>query len=177
MHGILYRRQGKGDHHQNIQSAKDKTTAHSLTARIVINASFLFAYKIKKSNITTESNPERKQMPYHNSKTRQPRWWKKWNESGSIGTCRKKPEFFLYYGQHSMRLNTEVMKNLTEKDLILLSEPELAFYRYWKESGLIDIHSGSCVGPQPSQEEFCEYLMANFATSHKSTDIPISELI
>lgn len=69
------------------------------------------------------------------------------------------PEFFVYYGKSSMALNREVLDKLTEEDVAHLSEAERKFFEYCRENKGFNIHSGSCSGPRPSQEEECEAML------------------
>ena len=69
------------------------------------------------------------------------------------------PEFFIYYGKSSMCLNKELIDKLTEADVAHLSQAERDFFKYCKESGLLDVHSGSLVGKRLSQEEECQFFL------------------
>ena len=69
------------------------------------------------------------------------------------------PEFFVYYGKHSMASNNKVLESLTREDVSHLSEAERDFFDYWQEERF-NIHSGSCFGERPTQEEECKGVLA-----------------
>ena len=87
------------------------------------------------------------------------------------------PEFFIYYGEHSMCLNKELIDKLTEKDVTHLSEAERKFFKFVKEKGLLDVHSGSVIKRLPQEEE-CRFLLQIFEDidSGNCQEIKLSEI-